>query len=172
MKSKVNLISRVLAVVFSLVAIVSFAMPYIVFPFKDSGFGVMVGLFVAHNPYIHGIYGAAFFAGLTFISSLISLILRWWFKFKSRGIGTTVCSFIGLVSIIVFAIQMSNRTAPSWHSQVGKSYILGAGIYIYIVAIVFVLISAIICLVTYQSENSELTTKNPAPYNLNSLSIK
>lgn len=171
MKSKVNLVSRILVIVFSMVAILSYFMPYMVFPYRYTGFSLMRALLWGST--IFGwIYHAAVFAGLIFVVSLISLVLRLWFGFKSRGIATTICSLIGVISMAVFAAKLAETTAPSWWENAGELFGLGVGVYVYIVAIALALISAVTCMVTYPSEDMERVAKAVAPYNLNSLSIK
>lgn len=167
MKSKVSLVFKILAVVFTLVAIASFFMNYISFPHQYKGFwlAAMTVIFPGIGEGGTALFLAAFFVGLTFVFSLLGL--------KLRGLGTIICAVFCEVSMVVFACKFSHRTIPSWWNEAGSTFDLGVGVYVFMIAIGFALACSIIGLVTHKLNyfEEELYKKSPAPYALNPLNL-
>ena len=161
MKSKINLAFRILAVVFSLVAIISFVLPFTSYNQENLNGIVYIGVAVrALNPIFAWPFFALLCAGLAFILSLSSLIAFWSIELKLRGIATGVVSLIGILFMHGFRIK-----ASSYH------YHNGIGIYICMVALLLALVSSVICIVTYEKEASD-DEPIESLYPPNSLSVK
>ena len=135
MKSKINLTFRVLSVVFSLLALISFALPFATFRHESLNGIEYIGAAASALALIFAwVYFTLICAGLAFILSLGNLII-----FKFRGIATGVFSLCGFLFMIGFLI---NSSTHYYHN--------GIGVYVCTVALLLALVSSVICIVTHK----------------------